>query len=76
MKKQFRIKQSYTVKAYASDQYNRKLLASLYDSDFTRFKQVESALIRKIAYTSAKKLYITIVNETQETSKHYTIKIN
>lgn len=76
MKKQFRIKESDTVKACASDKFNKKLLASLYDSDFTRFKQVESALIRKIPYTNAKKLNITIINETQETSKHYSIKIN
>lgn len=71
----FRIKNNDTVYATVCNAESGKLLASIYDSGFTTIGQVESALLRKIPYTSAKKLDITIVNKDEQTSKSYTKRI-
>lgn len=72
----FRIKQNDTIHATVCNNENGKLLASIYDSGFTTIGQVESALLRKIPYTSAKKLDFTIVNKDEQISKSYTKKVN
>ena len=74
MKKRFRLSVNDTVKATAYS--NGKLLASLYDSQFTTIEQITSTLIRKIPYFSGKIIEISIHNETKDTSKYLTIKVN
>ena len=74
--RRFRIKENDTISASAFNSESGKLLASLYDSGFTTIGQVESALLRKIPYTIAKKIDITIINKYEETSKFYTKKVN
>ncbi len=72
----FRIKERNTIKASCSNKETGKFLASIYDSGFTTIGQVEGALLRKIPFTSAKKIEITIVNEDEQISKTYTKKVN
>lgn len=74
--KKFRIKENDTVRASANNNESGKFLTSLYDSGFTNIAQVKSALLRKIPYTSAKKIDILIINDSEQTSKHLTIKVN
>jgi len=76
MKIKFRIKENDTIYATVSNKESGKLLASLYDSGFTTIGQVESSLLRKIPYTSAKKLDFTVTNKDEQTSKCYTKKVN
>lgn len=72
----FRIKQNDTINASVFNSESGKMLASLYDSGFTTIRQIESALLRKIPYTSAKKIDFSIVNRSEEKSKFYTKKLN
>ena len=72
----FRIKERDTVYATVINKETGKLLASTYNSGFTTIGQVESELLRKIPYTSAKKLDFTITNKDEQTSKCYTKKVN
>jgi len=72
----FRIKNSDTVYATVSNKETGKLLASTYNSGFTTIGQVESALLRKISFTSTKYIDICIVNQDEQKSKIYTKKVN
>ena len=72
----FRIKAKDTVKASCNNKETGKFLASIYDSGFTTIRQVESALMRKIPYTSARHIDICIVNEDEQNSKLYAKKVN
>lgn len=76
MKTRFRIKENDTIKASCSNKETGKFLSSVYDSGFTTISQVESALIRKVPHTSAKNIDIYIVNQSEQTSKTYTKKVN
>lgn len=75
MKTRFRVKQNDTVKAYASNTEG-KLLASLYDSGFTRKSQIDNRLINKIPHYSGKKIQISISNEDTNTYTSYLINVN
>ena len=72
----FRVKNNDTVKASCSNKETGKFLSSIYDSGFTTIGQIESALMRKIPYTSAKNIDICIVNCDEQTSKAYTKRVN
>ena len=74
--KKFRVKQNDTVRATAVNPENRVRMAGLYDSGFTKISEIQSALLRKIAYCNAKSLDISITNEDEQTHKSYTIKVN
>ena len=74
--KRFRIKENDTVRATATNEEARKLLASLYDSGFTTIEQIKDTLLRKIPYTNARKLNICIVNENEQTSKTFNVLVN
>jgi len=76
MKTRFRIKANDTIKASCNNKETGKFLSSIYDSGFTTIGQVESALLRKISFTSAKYIDICIVNQDEQTSKSYTKKVN
>ena len=76
MATRFRIKNNDTVYATVCNKESGKLLASTYNSGFTTIGQVESVLLRKIPYTSAKKLEFTITNKDEQISKCYTKKVN
>lgn len=71
----FRIKESDTVRANALN-IEGKVLATIYDSNFTTIKQVESALLRKIPHFVGKKLDISIFNIDKDIYKRYTINVN
>ena len=60
----FRISKNDTIKATAFT--GGKLLASLYDSQFTTIDQITSTLIGKIPYFSGKSIEISIYNETKQ----------
>lgn len=74
--KRFRIKERDTVSASVINRDSGKLLAQLYDSGFSTISGVKYALLRKIPYTSAKKVTIHVVNQSEETSKTFSVSIN
>ena len=76
MTKRFRIKEGDTIKAQAVSPHSGKLLSSIYDSGYSRIKQVEKMLISKMKYYNGKQIEIRITNESEQTWKSYTIKAN
>lgn len=71
----FRIVYNDTIKAYL---YNSKgkLLTTIYDSGFTKIKEVEYPLLKKVPYFSGKRLEVSILNEDKGTHKRYEIAVN
>lgn len=76
MTRRFRIKEGDTINAYAVSPHSGKILSSIYDSGYSRIKQVEKMLISKIPYYAGKQIEIRITNESEKTFKSYTIKSN
>ena len=72
--KRFRIAKNDTVKSYISS--GNKLLASDYNSSYTRISEVIGVLNRKIPYFGGKKLYYTITISEKEISKTTIKKVN
>lgn len=74
-KMRFRIAYKDTVRAYL---YNSKgkLLTTIYDSGFTKIKQVEYSLLKKVPFYSGKRLEVSILNEDKGTHKRYEIAVN
>lgn len=72
----FRIAKNDTIKASAYCPKQRKLLATVYDDNFTRIDEVKSALLRKIPHFSGKKIEISITNQDKETNKSFEISVN
>jgi hypothetical protein len=71
----FIIKETDTIKATVCCSKSGKLLASVYDSGFTRISQVESALMRKIPFYGRQLLCVSIVNIDKELYKTFDIKV-
>ena len=72
----FRIKQSDTIKATLIEQRSGRLIATVYDSEFTTINQVVRALFNKVRYTTAKKVNVAIHNLDKEQSKHFVLNVN
>lgn len=71
----FRIAYNDTIRANI---YNSrgKLSATLYDSGFTKIKEVEYSLLKKVPFYSGKRLEVSILNEDKGTHKRYEITVN
>lgn len=76
MKTKFRIGKEDTIKATAYNSEKRNILATIYDSGYTKIEQVINELYRKIPHYTGKKIEITIYNQDKEKIKHITRKVN
>ena len=74
MKTKFRISKDDTIKAAIRG--NGRLLAIVYDSQFTTIDEVVGRLISKVPYFSGSKVEISIRNETKGKSKYITKSVN
>jgi hypothetical protein len=74
MKTRFRISKNDTVKATLSG--NGKLIATLYDSNFTTISEVYGTLCRKVPYFSGQKVECHITIPEKEKSIYFTKKVN
>ena len=71
-----RISTKDEIKANVYNPKTRKLLAYLFDDNFSTIKEIESALLKKIPFTYARELEVSIYNLTKEEGKTYTIRVN
>ena len=71
----FRISKNDEIKATACT-IEGVLLASLYDSQFTKIGEVIGVLMRKIPHYSGKKIEVKIWNITTDKVKYLTVNVN